>query len=95
MIKVYIITRSKCFNPSSSSVSCDTVLGLPKGAIIFEGKGKGLFIGTETSMGFCCCIWRVGDGAETSVWKKKQNKKQMFVFLAHAEKISNIYSETA
>lgn len=93
MIKVYIITCSKCFNPSSSSVSCDTVLGLPKGDIIFEGNGKGLFIGTETSMGFCCGIWRVGDGAETSVWKKTKNK--MFVFLAHAEKISNIYSETA
>lgn len=67
MLKAYQLTCSKCFSPSSSSVSCGTVVGLLIGANILEGKGKGLFIATGTSMGFCCGSWTVGEGADTSV----------------------------
>jgi len=41
-------------------------MGLPIGAIIIEGKGKGLFIAIGPSIGFCGS-WTLGDGADTSV----------------------------
>lgn len=69
MLKVKLAC-SKCFSPSSSSVSCGRLVGLPIGANKLEGKGKGLFITTGTSIGFCCCSWTLGDGADTSAQKQ-------------------------
>lgn len=89
-IKAYRITCSRCFSPSSSSVSCDTVVGLPKGAMILEGKGKGLFTATGTSIGFCCGSWIVGDGADTSAL----GKSRCFWYIENANRRSYIDSET-
>ena len=70
-------------------MSCGTAVGLPIGANILEGKGKGLFIATGTSMGFCCGSWTVGDGADTSAQTNNRHKE---VFQVEAKE-SLIYSE--
>lgn len=44
------------------------------GANILEGKGKGLFIATGISVDFCCGNWTLGEGVDTSVWKSKRKK---------------------
>lgn len=63
-------TCSKCLSPSSSSVSCETVVGLAIGAMTFAGKGKGLFNATGTSMGFGWGSLMDGDGEDISERKE-------------------------
>lgn len=46
-------------------MSCITVLGLLIGASTLDEKGKGLFIGTAISTGFCSGSWTEGEGADT------------------------------
>lgn len=92
LTKVCSVTCSKCFSPSSSSVSCGTAVGLPIGAIIFEGKGKGLFIATGTSMDFCCGSWMLGDGTDTSAFKRTRTCQTLEQFHGRQSKSRRCFS---
>lgn len=72
MVKPHQHTCSKCFSPSSSSVSCITVLGLLIGASTLDEKGRGLFIAIGISTGFCGGNWTEGEGADIVVNREQQ-----------------------
>lgn len=72
IVKPHQHTCSKCFSPSSSSVSCITVLGLLIGASTLDEKGRGLVIATGISTGFCGGNWTEGEGADFVVNREQQ-----------------------
>lgn len=73
------VTCSKCFNPSSSSVSCDMAAGLLIGANMLEGNGNVFATALGTSMGFCCGSCTEGAVATTvdSAAREREKKKKI------------------
>lgn len=82
------VTCSKCFSPSSSSVSCDMAVSLLIGANMLEGNGNVFATALGTSMCFCCgsctedAVVATADSAAREKERKiKSNVKQRGISL--------------
>lgn len=69
------VTCSKCFSPSSSSVSCDKAAGLLIGANMLEENGNVFATALGTSMGFCCGSCTEGAVAATADSAAREREK--------------------